>query len=171
MKLYVVIDQEDDEIVAVSENEEEVNRMLTINYNNGGRLTVNTYETDEFPEFTNTDQVWSCRGFYNEEQHIEPYGDSDDDPWEYDEIYIFTDQSEIDENSEIMTDTKDWKKDPIYSFFRCLVQAKDKEEATKIFNDRMMAFLNENGFSKEKMEELEKAACEDDYYDKCDEEL
>lgn len=161
MKLYVVIDQEDDEIVAISENKEEVNRMLTINENNEGRLIVNTYETDEFPEFTNTDQVWSCRGFYDEDQHIEPYGDSDDDAYEYDEIYIFTSQSEIDENSEIVTDTEDWKDDPPYTVFRCLVQAKDKEEATKIFNDKLAAFLNENGFSKEKMEELEKAANEE----------
>ena len=160
MKLFVVIDQEDDEIVAVSENEEEVNRMLTINENNGGRLTVNTYETDEFPEFTNTDQVWSCRGFYNEEQHIEPYGYSDNDAYEYDEIYIFTDQSEIDENSEIMPDSENWEEDPVCTYFRCLVQAKNEEEATKIFNDRMMAFLNENGFSKEKMDELEKAEIE-----------
>ena len=161
MKLYIVIDQEDDEIVAVSENEEEVNRMLTINENNCGRLTVNTYDTDDFPEFTNIDPVWSCHGFYNEEQHIEPYGGSDD-AYEYDEIYIFTDQSEIDENSEIMTDTKDWEEDPVCTYFRCLVQAKNEEEATKIFNDRLMTFLNENGFSKEKMEELEKAADEDD---------
>lgn len=160
MKLYVVIDQEDDEIVAVSENKEDVNRMLTINENNGGRLIVNTYETDDFPEFTNTDQVWSCRGFYNEEQHIEPYGSSDDDAYEYDEIHIFTDQSEIDENSEIMPDNEKWEEDPVCTYFRCLVQAKNEEEATKIFNDRMMAFLNENGFSKEKMDELEKAEIE-----------
>lgn len=158
MKLYVIIDQEEDEIVAISENEEEAERMLTINENNKGRLIVNTYETDDFPEFTNTDQVWSCRGFYNEEQHIKPYGSSDNDAYEYDEIYIFTDQSEIDENSEIVADTENWKEDPIYTYFRCLVQAKNEEEATKIFNDRMIAFLNENGFSKEKMDELEKAA-------------
>lgn len=159
MKLYVVIDKEDNKIIAVGENEEEVNRMLTINDSNG-RLTVNTYETDDFPEFTNGDPVWSCRGFYDEEQHIEPYGDSDDDVYDYD-LYVFTSQSEIDENSEMIPDNEEWKEDPIYTQFRCLVQAKNEEEATKMFNDRLAAFLNENGFSKEKMEELEKAADEE----------
>ena len=155
MKLYVVIDQEDDEIVAVSENEEEVNRMLTINENNEGRLIVNTYETNDFPEFTNTDQVWSCRGFYDEDQHIVPFGASEDDALDYDEIRVFTSQSEIEENSEIMTDTEDWKDNyPAYTIFRCVVQAKDKEEATKIFNDRITAFLNENGLSREKLDKL-----------------
>ena len=154
MKLYVVIDQENDEIVAVSESEEDANNMLTINYNNCGRLIINSYETDDFPEFTNIDQVWSCRGFYDEEQHVEPYGYIDDDEYDYDEIYIFTSQSEIDENSEIVTDTKNWEEDPLCTYFRCLVQAKDKEEATRIFNDRMIAFLNENGFSKEKLDKL-----------------
>ena len=153
MKLYVVIDQEDDEIIAVSENEEEVNRMLTINENNLGRLIVKTYETDEFPEFTNTDQVWACRGFYDEDQYAGPYGENDDAN-DYDDIYIFTSQSEVDENSKIKTDTKKWKDDPAYTIFRCVVQAKDKEEAIKIFNDRITAFLNENGLSREKLDKI-----------------
>ena len=130
MIVYVVsYDWSDSSIIGITTDKEKVERLMSVNKNNNHLLKVSTFETNNFPKFTNVDPLWDCSGFYGDEPEVKRYC----------EDVIIKDESQIKQLSKIKGSNPKYNKD--YLKYRCIIHAKNEKEAAKIFKNRLSIYL------------------------------
>lgn len=116
------------EVVGITTDKEKVERLLSVNTGNNNLLSVKTFETTDFPKFTNIDPLWDCSGFYGDEPEVKIYDKN-----------LIKDESQIKELHKIKGGNSKYNKD--YLKYRCIIQAKNEKEAAKIFKNRLSIHL------------------------------
>jgi len=116
MKVYIVVAGEysDKHNVAVTFNEEEAKKMVKIHKNTYG-IHYETFDTDNFPKFVTEDPIWHCTCWRDSEPII-------DKMWY--ETADATTLNKIEQHGE-----------GPFAYYESPIQAKDEEEAKKIFLD------------------------------------
>ena len=148
MKVYAIINECYNTIYGITTNEEDAKRMMSVNkhlYN----LKLKTYETDDFPKFTNDDPLWLCTGYYGEKPEVDTYSEE-----------LIIDESKIKKLGEFKLNDK---YDPIYTEYEVVIQAKDAKTASKMFTENLSMFLITKDFDLKELDRRMEEEDEDDF--------